>query len=151
MKKQMIRVLTMFGFLMSLTAATAFAQTKPAVKVNIPFQFSVANRTLPAGEYTLTERSGAGQAVIVRNNENHAVVFAMTRSASVKEEANKPMLVFRRYGNQYFLAQVVGGGGTDAQELIQTRAERQAIKDMSNRNLAQADAKPELVTIAAIR
>jgi len=149
MRKHLIRVLTAFGFLMAMTAATAFAQERPPLKVNIPFDFSVANRTLPAGEYTVTERNSVGQTTIVRNDAGSAAACAIGRSLPAKTEANKPMLVFRRYGNQYFLAQVVHAGWVDGQELVQTRTERKAMKEQSNRHLAQADAKPELVTIVA--
>ena len=79
MRKHLIRVLTMFGFLMALSAATAFAQGRPTLKVNVPFDFSVANRTLPAGEYTVTERNTAGQTIIVRNN--NAAKFAVGATA----------------------------------------------------------------------
>ena len=149
MRKHMIRVLTMFGFLMAMTAATAFAQERPTLKVNIPFDFSIANRTLPAGEYTVTERNAVGQTIIIRNNTAKTAACAIGRSLPAKSEANKPMLVFHRYGNQYFLAQVVHAGWLDGQELVQTRTERQAMKEQSNRHLAQADAKAELVTILA--
>jgi hypothetical protein len=149
MRKHLIRVLTMFGFLMGMTAATAFAQERPPLKVNIPFDFSVANRTLPAGEYTVTERNSVGQAIIVRNDSGSAAVCAIGRPLAAKKESEKPMLVFHCYGNQYFLARVVHAGWLDGQELVQTRTERRAMKEQSNRHLAQADANAELVTIVA--
>ena len=149
MRKQLIRVLTMFGFLMAMTAATTFAQTKPTIKVNVPFDFGVSNRTLPAGEYTLSERGSGGGMVIVRNNATTKdAAYATAMPLTAKKEADKPMLVFHRYGNQYFLAQVIQAG-TSRQELIQTRSERQVIKEQSSRHLAQADARPEIVTVIA--
>src|SRR5262245_34808520 len=149
MRKHLIRVLTMFGFLMAMTAATAFAQENSSLKVNIPFDFSVANRTLPAGEYTVSERNGAGQTIFVSNYATKTTVCAIAGSLSVKKETEKPMLVFRRYGNQYFLAQVIAAGSLNGKEIVQSRAERQAIKEQSSRHLAQANTKAELVTVIA--
>lgn len=147
MKKNMIRFVALFGFVFALSAVNAFAQSKPVLKADIPFDFSAANRTLPAGEYTVKEISSfSGNVIAVTNGKT--AVGAQAMQATSNKPADKAMLVFRRYGDQYFLAKVIYTGGM-AQELIKTGAEKKAIKGGSNRHLAQSDAKPELVTIVA--
>jgi hypothetical protein len=150
MKKNMIRFVALFGFVFALSAVNAFAQSKPILKADIPFDFSAANRTLPAGAYTVKELSSfSGNLIAVRNDDRKTAVGALTMEASSNKPSDKAMLVFRRYGDQYFLAKVIYKGGAMAQELIKTSAEKKAIKGWSNRHLAQSDAKPELVTIVA--
>jgi len=148
MKKNMIRFVALFGFVFALSAVNVFAQGKPMLKADIPFDFSAANRTLPAGEYTVKELSSlSGNLIAVTNGK--AAVGVQTMQAHSTKPAGKAMLVFRRYGDQYFLAKVIYKGGTMGQEIIKTSAEKKAIKGDSNRHLAQRDAKPELVTIVA--
>jgi lipopolysaccharide export system protein LptA len=148
MKKNMIRFVALFGFVFAISAVNAFAQSKPILKADIPFDFSAANRTLPAGEYTVKELSSfSGNLVAVTNGKT--AVGAQAMQATSSKTADKAMLVFRRYGDQYFLAKVIYKGGSMAHELIKTSAEKKAIKGGSNRHLAQSDAKPELVTIVA--
>jgi hypothetical protein len=149
MKKNMIRFVALFGFVFTLSAVNALAQSQPVLKANIPFDFSAANRTLPAGEYTVSNTNAASGTIVVRNNDGNKAVALIASPRYPKNEANQPMLVFHRYGDQYFLAKVIYKGGAMAQELIKTSAEKKAIKGWSNRHLAQSDAKPELVTIVA--
>lgn len=148
MKKSMIRFVALFAFVFALSAVNAFAQSKPILRADIPFDFSAANRTLPAGVYTVKELSIFSVSVIVVTN-GKTTVSAQTMQASSSKLADKAMLVFRRYGDQYFLAKVIYEGGSMAQELIKTSAEKKSIKGGASRHLAQSDAKPELVTIVA--
>src|ERR1043165_5723050 len=44
---------------LSLAATSLMAQSKPVIKVNVPFNFVAGAKTLPAGEYQIqTERPG---------------------------------------------------------------------------------------------
>lgn len=148
MKKNMIRFVTLFGFVLAMSSVNAFAQGKPTLKVDIPFDFSAANRTLPAGEYTVKELSIFNGGVITVSN-GKAAVGAQTMRLTPNKPSDKAMLVFRRYGDQYFLAKVVYKGDSIGHELIKTGAEKKAARGSSNRHLAQNDAQPELITILA--
>jgi len=148
MKKHMIRFFAFFGFLFVLAATPTFAQSGPAVTADIPFEFSVANRTLPAGEYTV--KAGPNTAsILVRNDKGKGAVTALAQTTHSNGEAKKAMLVFRRYGNQYFLARVIHADGSDGREIAMSKTEKQLIKGGSDRNLAQNKVEPEIVTIIA--
>lgn len=148
MKKSMIRFVALFGFVFALSAVNAFAQSKPVLKADIPFDFSAANRTLPAGEYTVKELSILSGGVIAVSN-GKAAVGAQTMRLTSNKPSDKAMLVFRRYGDQYFLAKVIYKGGWTSHELIKTSAEKKAARGGSSRHLARSDAQPELVAIVA--
>ena len=98
MKNLKPSIAAVFTILVLLTPA--FAQTG-AIKANIPFDFTIAKQTLPAGEYK----------VAVEGTMLHVVQLDGTDSASVKYNLsahNKDMssrLIFHRYGNRSFLSQ----------------------------------------------
>jgi len=84
----------------SILMASAVAQTG-AVKANIPFDFTIAKQTLPAGEYK----------VAVEGTMLHVVQLDGTDSAYVKynlsahDKDMTPRLIFHRYGDRNFLSQ----------------------------------------------
>lgn len=149
MKKHMIRFFAFFGFLFALAATPTFAQNSiSAVTADIPFEFSVANRTLPAGEYTVKAGPNAGS-ILVRNDKGKGAVTVFAQPTNPNLEAKKAALVFRRYGNQYFLARVIHTDGSYGRKIAMSKTERRLIKDSSDRNLAQNNVEPEIVTIIA--
>jgi hypothetical protein len=136
MKKLIIHIFPVL-VLGLLVAGITYAQGNFAlVKGEIPFGFIVADKTLPAGNYTLIKVSP--ELTKIRDSQSHNVLAILT-CAVVKGEPVKPMLVFRRYGDQYYLAQIWNGTKGGA-EIPKCRKELQ---------LAQNQATPELVYIAA--
>ena len=89
------------------TTAALFAQTgnQRLMKVNIPFAFSAGDAKLPAGQYLLYRISpdwGIRFATI--DGKHNAFVNPLPNYPSKPSENSR--LVFRRYGNEYFLEQV---------------------------------------------
>jgi len=100
------RTLISIALLFAATTAV-FAQTesRPLMKVDIPFSFTVDNHTLPAGQYYVTsvtpERSIALQTA---DRKQTLIVNDLPNYASSPSSDSR--LVFHKYGNEYFLAQV---------------------------------------------
>ena len=81
----------------------AVAQTGEA-RVNIPFKFSVANHTLPAGDYHVAVN---GSVLQVKNIDGSSAAHAMTiYTGGGPNQDLTPRLVFHRYGEHRFLAEV---------------------------------------------
>jgi len=55
MKQLTARILTSLLTVVLWGAGTAYAQTPAVIKVNIPFEFSLGNRTFPPGDYSLVQ------------------------------------------------------------------------------------------------
>ena len=49
MKKQALRIFTMVNFLTVFAVASVYANSEGPLQVNIPFAFTLGNKTLPAG------------------------------------------------------------------------------------------------------
>jgi hypothetical protein len=87
----------------SLTAAGNLSAQDHTVKANIPFDFTVNNNVLPAGTYTISSISP--YVVQVRNVKGHIAEFSAVRNDD--KRSTTPVLVFQRYGNQYFLHEIL--------------------------------------------
>src|SRR5690242_4156277 len=92
--------------LISMGGARAHAQTS-AFKV--PFDFTVGNLVLPAGTYQVSYAHltyASGNEILIQSKDGR--FHAMTATfADDKESYGVGKLIFARYGNQYFLHEVL--------------------------------------------
>jgi hypothetical protein len=102
---------TLITIVLLFTAATLFAQieSRPLMKVNVPFSFTVDNQTLPAGVYFVKTVTPEHSILLVSADRKHSTIvndlpnYAMSPSADSR-------LVFNKYGGEYFLTQVWAKG-----------------------------------------
>lgn len=86
-------------------SATAEARAQErAVIANIPFNFTVGEKVLPAGEYTLFSPS---YGIVQIRSANHQLVVEVTAFHSNHEAEAGTELVFSRYGSDYFLHRIL--------------------------------------------
>ena len=107
-----------------LLAAPAPAQTS-RLMASIPFDFVTGTRTLPAGDYVV-DTSVAYSVVLVWSVSGQDAATALTNSVSepVVLSSPQPKLIFRRYGNQYFLSRIWNGTSGTGREIPMSEAER---------------------------
>jgi len=93
--------------LLSALGATSFAQSARRTVVQIPFDFVVGGKTLPAGRYRVAPiGSNAYATWEVRSTSRDAGAIAMTTAIGGGSAQNESRLVFRKEGGTYFLAEV---------------------------------------------
>jgi hypothetical protein len=129
----------MLNVLVALAIVSVTAQTYRTKGTIIPFSFTVGEKILPAGEYTV-ERFGKNSEIVwlVRSRDGRDKVVVQTNPVRSIKSEGKDQLVFRRYGDRYVLTQIWTGGETGRQ----LRAPR--FRD----ELGQNNVKPETVVIA---
>ena len=143
MNKQILNAVITLSVIAALSIA-GFAGLDRSVKANIPFDFMVGGEKLPAGQYTV-DTGIVQSAMVVRNWNTKRVAGAITQSFQVRA-GSKPQLVFRRYGDQYFLAKMITySSGIEAPR---SKAEREAAKAKRDL-LTMKDAEPEIVLVTA--
>jgi hypothetical protein len=88
----------------SLASCAAAMAQQPAMKANIPFNFTVGNTWMPAGEYRI---SSPNRLVLEFQSADYAHIATVVSAESHQESNSGSKLVFERYGNQYFLHRVL--------------------------------------------
>ena len=153
MKQQFIKAVTMVTLVITFAlfnaVISASAQSGFSFTVNIPFDSVAGKKSLPAGEYRVRVVAGAASKVLMIHSTDGRAKFATPSAMSVegRESSKRAMLVFNRYGNQYFLSQIWEAGNTTGQELPKSRAEREIAK--SRARLAQREVASETVVLIA--
>ncbi len=94
------------GAVALLGASGLSAQTKATA--DIPFEFTVQNTTLPAGQYTMSAASPTRNLMSIRNDKTHQsiLVLAPGGESGYRRTGAKNVVVFHKAGDRYFLSEV---------------------------------------------
>jgi hypothetical protein len=115
-KMKILRTITTALLLLVAASIYVQAEDRPIVRATVPFDFTVGNKTLPAGTYTvsvvrphdvlkLQDVDGRNAALV---NSDHSIMLDGSKNTS---------LVFQRVGSYYFLTQVWQSGNEVGHEL----------------------------------
>ena len=88
--------------LSGMAAAQLIGSTR--VVAQVPFEFMVANKIVPAGECVVEAATMDGKTLVVRNTEAKVALLSSSSQAEGKQEASHYALVFKHYGDRYFLS-----------------------------------------------
>ena len=134
------------GCLLSVLVVVSVQAQDPgsAIRVSIPFDFTVEGRTLPAGDYEVRRISDEPTGLLIQNvRRRRDEAMFQTEPRDERRIPNHSLLVFHRYGDSYFLSEVMTAGQETAEDLRPTRAERTLRSEMAKNNV-----EPETVTVA---
>ena len=107
-------------------ATTRVAQAQEPLVVNIPFDFVAGNTHLPAGEYTLKISEPMHSLILISRKDTTMSAFINTNPAVSSAPQTKSKLIFNRYGDRYFLAQVWEQGYAQGRQLLKSPREKEA-------------------------
>jgi len=125
----------MLSLLLILTVGTVSAQSEQIGVINIPFNFIIGQKILPAGEYTIRPNQTDSKTVwLVQGNDTQAGAFFLTIPVLARETQEKTRLVFHKYGDQYFLSQIWTAGDNSGRELSMPRKEVELAKNTAERS-----------------
>ena len=157
MKKNIINFAVTLFFLLTLGAVTSRAQTSTnQFKSYIPFQFNIGEQTPPAGEYRIERinRLTSLEILVIRNAATGRSMFVTASSTEGKRE-EMTQLVFHRYGEISYLAQLKGVEPNLDLKLFESRAERalkrerqKAMRARAVGEIVQNETEYQTVTIA---
>lgn len=134
MKKQAIKAFVLLGLFLSLSAIHVNAQNKTLVrKVEIPFDFSIRDKTFPAGAYSITRVNQEKSILHLRSEDGQEMINIVTTTAQAKEAPKTARLIFHRYGETYFLAQIWESEDIQGRQLSKSRTERSVERDLAKR------------------
>ena len=96
---------SLFFALLVSVCLTGVAQSQ--IRLNVPFEFSVGGKSMPAGHYRVARMDDNDQAVW-RISNDHGAAIVLTNPVESPNKAHPPSLVFLWAGDKYFLVQIWG-------------------------------------------
>jgi hypothetical protein len=154
MKKQLIKASMMLIAITTLAFVTAMVSNAQAkghrLSANVPFSFMVGDKTLRAGQYNIgqiTQASDAG--ILVRSADTEQNAIRLTNSIQDARAPRQSMLVFRRYGEKYYLAQIWTEGKQEGRELLKSKSGRALERELAASPELASTVRQETVTIIA--
>lgn len=109
MKKKILAICSVLVFTVLLTVVSAQAQVRGVYRANIPFDFTVGNKTYEKGDYIFKLKSPNYLATILTiksKKGREMLVSAVVKNGSTSKN-NKTSLVFNRLYNKYVLKKIV--------------------------------------------
>ena len=115
MTKHLVKNLSMLTLVVGLALAagvqSANGQTSHGVTAAIPFDFVVGDKTLPAGNYLVSSVTNDGTGLRIQNRDAKPAAFRFSSLIPEKNNKRSARMVFHRYGQQYFLAEIWSADG----------------------------------------
>jgi hypothetical protein len=130
MKNLVARILVIGTALAGAIAVNAADKT---ITANVPFNFYMGSTVMPQGAYRVEEFS---HGAVVALRTSHASMAITTFGVSGKSESEPARLVFRRYGETYFLTQIWAADGSIGRALPRSAREKELAQNGSAPTLA---------------
>jgi hypothetical protein len=89
--------------LVPVVAAAQLSQGEH-IATQVPFKFMVGNTTVPAGKVILQLADEKGWVLAIQNPDVKLSIFSLASPTVANQAAKNSALVFRKYGDRYFLA-----------------------------------------------
>jgi len=145
MKKQIMTALLGLA-LTAVMAGSVFAQAGRRVTVHVPFDFVIAGKQMPAGDYSVRRVSNDSEnALLIQSADGRRVATVFTNST--RREVGRAELRFRQYGESYFLAEVSIPGTADVREIPRTKSEEKRVRQLIEQAKADGGATGKTVTV----
>ena len=126
MKFRMIRLAVLVvavAFLPAMLYAQMAIKT-PLFRVDVPFAFMAAGVHLPAGSYIVSHVDPSLILIETQDGKARALVYVAIESSN---SSTPTKLVFNKYGDQYFMAQVWTEKDQQVHHCTKCRAEMQLV------------------------
>src|SRR5262249_168892 len=125
-----------------LMPAVASAQGQSlanGIRANIPFDFSVADKKLPSGKYSVGRgRQDSDDSVLsITDTDGRSKSTQISIPVVTLDAKEKTILLFHRYGDQYFLFEVWVAGETTGRQFPKSKGEREAERNVTANSLSK--------------
>ena len=145
MNKQTLWIPLILIAMVAGAAVSTRAQAAYGVRADVPFDFVVGDKTIPAGRIAAHGVSSAVQGSLsITNLAEGQLALRAGRTQLGADRTNQCKLVFHQYGNRYYLAEI-WLAGYQPWEVMKSKEERSRERDMR----LVKNFKPERVIVAA--
>lgn len=131
-------VVCCLGFSSAIAASSSLFSFR--IKADIPFDFQVGKKKMPKGDYII-ESVGSSNTILIRKEKGGKAVNVMT-IVDKHTDKHKSRLMFRRYGEQYFLARIWDGSSETVLKIEKSSAEKKVAKLFKDQSGKDEDEVP---------
>ena len=132
--KHVKKALALSGLLVLLTFSSALGQSDRQTIIHIPFNFSVGEKSFPAGKYVIERTWKTSDSVwVIKRKDNVGKAMLLTRPVRANETQQETRLVFHQYGDLYFLTAFWTAGDTNGRELQMSDREKSLDKTLAEK------------------
>ncbi len=131
-------VVCCLGFSSAIAASSSLFSFR--IKADIPFDFQVGKKKMPKGDYII-ESVGSSNTILIRKEKGGKAVNVMT-VVDKHTDKHKSRLMFRRYGDQYFLARIWDGSSETVLKIEKSSAEKKVAKLFKDKSGKDEDEVP---------
>jgi len=159
MRREFLKGFTMLVLIVTLALATAVVSangqsTANKVVANVPFEFSVGYKALPSGTYSVQSIVSAGDGLLIQSTDGKISALRLSEATQPIKEKSQARLIFHRYGERYFLAEVWNGIDNTGRQLTKSQEERAIANELmlasAKENAHAAGAIYEIVEVTAL-
>ena len=111
---------------------SANAQSSKKIVADVPFEFSVGYKTMPAGQYSVQIVLSAGNGLLIQNADATESVVRLTEATDSIKDKTHARLIFHRYGERYFLAEVWNGAETSGHRVFKSLEESAIERELAS-------------------
>ena len=155
MNIHIVKIITRVSLLVAMLVVTSAVSTQGQslayrIKAEIPFDFIVGDKKLPAGTYSVGRVSqNFGDTVLaITGDDGRTKAIRLSSSAQRLHPIDQATLVFHHSGDQYFLFQVWSAGATTGRQFPRSRTEIEIRKTLAGNSPKMN--KIESVTIVGV-
>lgn len=110
----------------------AYGQTG-GVKVKVPFNFVLGDKTYPAGEYVF---SSTEENVIVQNSKGTRIAMHMANHVTGRSAGKNGRVIFECYADQCFVSQTWTPGQDDGRQVLRSWMETRVAAKQAGKYMA---------------
>jgi hypothetical protein len=106
--------------------ANAQINSDVTIHVNVPFNYTVGDTTLPAGKYEIRTTEDLPNVLDIRSTDGRTSVLVDTENVEAKDRrpVNKSEAIFEKIGDNYFLSEIWVAGSGSGSELTKSKREK---------------------------
>lgn len=134
-RHQLLSLLIALVFALTFYASNVHAQIVGELEATIPFQFHAGNAKLPAGKYFVRMLDDSDLRVMeIRSADGKTSALFEVQQSDANSTPAKSELIFNKYGDHYFLAELFDEGNPSGSRVPKSRYEEK---------ISQATAEPQ--------
>jgi hypothetical protein len=126
---------------MSMSPAIYAQESVESIEFNVPFAFEDGSQIFPPGQYTIQMESQ--DILLIRGASGSGLLLRM--SDEDRQPSTTTKVVFRKYGDQYFVGEVWVEGETTHTDTVESKTEKRLASELAENKIA-----PTSVELAAL-